>query len=222
MKMMLIKKLVVVALVASFGLGMNAGTWSPKVSAAEATTLKQGTQNGDVWDAQFRLKTLGIYEPSIDGKYGPITAAAVRNFQTNYGLSVDGIVGAKTWEYLRKFTVNQAELDMLAKVIYSEARGESYEGQVAVGAVVMNRLKSSQFENTIQGIVFEVGAFTAVSDGQYNLTPDSQAYKAALEAVRGWDPTGGALYYFNPKTATSAWIWTRQQTVQIGNHIFAK
>ncbi|WP_397341917.1 cell wall hydrolase [Paenibacillus qinlingensis] len=218
---MFIKKLVVVALVASFGLGINAGMWSPMASAVEATTLQQGVQNGDVWDAQFRLKTLGLYEPYIDGKYGPITAAAVRNFQTNYGLSVDGIVGAQTWEYLRKFTVNQPELDMLAKVIYSEARGESFEGQVAVGAVVMNRLKSSQFENTIQGIVFESGAFTAVSDGQYNLTPDTQAYKAALEAVRGWDPTGGALYYFNPKTATSAWIWTREQTVQIGNHIFA-
>ncbi|MGG1552850.1 spore cortex-lytic enzyme [Paenibacillus ferrarius] len=218
--MTLIKKLVLVALVASAGVSANAVYSVPSASAA--VVLQQGAVNGDVWDVQYRLRTLGYYEPSIDGKYGPITAAAVRNFQTNYGLNVDGIVGANTWDALRKFSVNQAEMDILAKVIYSEARGESFEGQVAVGAVVMNRLKSSQFANTIQGIVFEQGAFTAVSDGQYNLTPDSTAYKAAMEAVKGWDPTGGALYYFNPRTATSNWIWSRPQTVQIGNHIFAK
>ncbi|MGG1517608.1 spore cortex-lytic enzyme [Paenibacillus oryzisoli] len=218
--MTLIKKLILVALVASAGVSANAVYSVPSASAA--VVLQQGAASGDVWDVQYRLRTLGYYEPSIDGNYGPITAAAVRNFQTNYGLAVDGIVGTNTWEALKKFSVNQYEMDILAKVIYSEARGESFEGQVAVGAVIMNRLKSSQFPNTIQGIVFEQGAFTAVSDGQYNLTPDSTAYKAALEAVKGWDPTGGALYYFNPRTATSNWIWSRPQTVQIGNHIFAK
>ncbi|WP_261303872.1 spore cortex-lytic enzyme [Paenibacillus andongensis] len=218
--MKLIKKLVLVVLFASIGLGFTVSAWSQPTSAAGAT-LKQGSQNGDVWDAQFRLETLGYYQQSADGKYGPITAAAVRNFQYNYGLTVDGMIGAKTWETLRNYSVNQAELDMLAKVIYSEARGESYEGQVAVGAVVMNRLQSSKFPNSIQGIIFEPGAFTAVSDGQYWLKPDATAYMAAQDAVRGWDPTKGALYYFNPDTATSKWIWSRPQTVRIGHHIFA-
>lgn len=219
--MKLIKKLVLVVLFASIGLGFTVSEWSQPLSAAEAI-LKQGSQNGDVWDSQFRLETLGYYQQSLDGKYGPITAAAVRNFQYNYGLTVDGMIGANTWEALRNYSVNQAELDMLAKVIYSEARGESYEGQVAVGAVVMNRLQSSKFPITIQGIIFEPGAFTAVSDGQYFMKPDKTAYMAAQDAVRGWDPTKGALYYFNPDTATSAWIWSRPQTVRIGHHIFAK
>ncbi|MBP1964636.1 spore cortex-lytic enzyme [Paenibacillus aceris] len=215
------KRLVLVMLIASIGLGVSVSEWSQPTSAASAN-LQAGSQNGDVWDAQFRLKVLGYYQQPIDGVYGPVTAAAVRNFQYNYGLTIDGIVGANTWQSLRKYSVNQEDLDMLAKVIYSEARGESYTGQVAVGAVVMNRLKSSNFPNTIEGIVFESGAFTAVDDGQYWLTPDSTAYQAAQDAVRGWDPTGGALYYFNPETATSKWIWSRPQTVKIGNHIFAK
>lgn len=216
---MLIKKLVLVVLLASIGLGFTVSEWSQPASAA--ATLEQGSQNGDVWDAQFRLKTIGYYQQAVDGNYGPVTAAAVRNFQYNYGLTVDGLIGANTWKALRKYSVNQAELDILAKVIYSEARGESYRGQVAVGAVVMNRLQSSKFPNTIEDIVFESRAFTAVSDGQYYLTPDRTAYMAALDAVRGWDPTKGALYYFNPDTATSAWIWSRPQNVRIGNHIFA-
>src|SRR5690606_3724980 len=112
--------------------------------------------------------------------------------------------------------------DILAKVIYSEARGEPYRGQVAVGAVVMKRIRTAGFPNTIKGVVFQSGAFTAVDDGQYWLTPNSTAYKAAQEAVRGWDPSYGALYYYNPKTATNKWIRTREIIVQIGNHVFAK
>lgn len=110
----------------------------------------------------------------------------------------------------------------MAKVIYSEARGEPYEGQVAVGAVIMNRIQSGQFPNNIHDVVFQPGAFTAVDDGQYTLTPDATAYLAAQDALRGWDPTNQSLYYFNPITATSKWIWSRPQTVTIGNHIFAK
>lgn len=112
-------------------------------------------------------------------------------------------------------------MDILAKVIYSEARGESYKGQVAVGAVVLNRLQSDQFPDTIKDVVFQPRAFTAVDDGQYYLTPDRTAYLAAQDAVRGWDPTYGSLYYFNPETATSEWIWSRPQKIKIGNHIFA-
>ncbi|WP_282943698.1 cell wall hydrolase [Paenibacillus sp. RC67] len=191
-------------------------------AAQAAPLLKQGNSNGDVWDLQFRLKLAGFYQLPLDGLYGYNTAQAVKGFQSNFGLNPDGITGDLTWSALKKHSLNRAELDILAKVIYSEARGESYEGQVAVGAVVMNRIQSGKYGDTIEDVVFQKGAFTAVADGQYNLKPDSTAYMAAQDAVRGWDPTSGSLYYFNPKTATSSWIWTRPQTVQIGNHIFAK
>lgn len=191
-------------------------------AAATATVLTKGMSNGDVWDLQFRLKTLGYYQQPLDGQFGPKTLSAVYRFQQNYGLTPDGIVGPETWKALKKFSLNQSELDIMAKVIYSEARGESYKGQVAVGAVVMNRIQSGKFPNNIRDVVFQPGAFTAVDDGQYWLTPNKTAYLAALDAVRGWDPTYNALYYFNPDTATSSWIWSRPQTVRIGNHIFAK
>jgi len=190
--------------------------------ASAAVTLKKGSEGGDVWDLQYRLKTLGLYEIAMDGKFGDHTENAVRRYQRQYGLPVDGIVGPKTWASLKKFTLNQSEMDMLARVIHGEARGEPYVGQVAVGAVVMNRLRSPQFPDNIKDVIFQPRAFTAVDDGQYWLTPNRTAYLAARDAVRGWDPTNGSLYYFNPETATSKWIWTRTQTVKIGNHIFAK
>ncbi|GAB6928538.1 spore cortex-lytic enzyme [Paenibacillus sp. JCM 10914] len=190
-------------------------------AAEAAPLLKPGSSNGDVWDLQYRLKTLDFYTQPLDGQYGPNTTAAVKRFQQEYGVPADGITGALTWRQLKKYTLNQAEMDIMAKVIYSEARGEPYKGQVAVGAVVMNRIQSSEFPNDIRGVVFQPRAFTAVDDGQYWLTPDRTAYLAAFDAVRGWDPTYESLYYFNPKTATSKWIWTRPQVVQIGNHIFA-
>lgn len=186
-----------------------------------APLLKPGSENGDVWDLQYRLKTLDFYTQPLDGKYGSNTKSAVTRFQKEYGMPADGITGAQTWRQLKKYTLNQSEMDIMAKVIYSEARGEPYKGQVAVGAVVMNRIQSSEFPNDIQGVVFQKSAFTAVDDGQYWLTPNRTAYLAAMDAVRGWDPTYESLYYFNPKTATSKWIWSRPQTVQIGHHIFA-
>jgi N-acetylmuramoyl-L-alanine amidase len=187
-----------------------------------AVTLKTGSEGGDVWDLQYRLQTLGLYTLPLDGKFGYATEQAVRQYQRKYGLTVDGAVGPRTWASLKKFTLNKSEMDMMARIIYSEARGESYTGQVAVGAVVMNRIRSPLFPDNIADVIFQAGAFTAVDDGQYWLKPNKTAYLAAWDAVRGWDPTGGAFYYFNPDTATSAWIWTRKQTVKIGNHIFAK
>jgi N-acetylmuramoyl-L-alanine amidase len=190
-------------------------------SASAAPVLTVGSSTGDVWDLQYRLKTLDFYTQPLDGVYGAQTKAAVAKFQKAYGLNADGVTGTKTWNALKQYTLNIEEMDILAKVIYSESRGEPYKGQVAVGAVVMNRIQSSQFPNNIKDVVFQKGAFTAVSDGQYWLTPNQTAYLAALDAVRGWDPTNNSIYYFNPDTATSAWIWSRPQNLKIGKHIFA-
>lgn len=191
-------------------------------AVAESPQLKYGSNNGDVWDLQYRLKILGYYQMTVDGRFGYYTDSAVRWFQRDYGLHVDGIVGPQTWKALKRVSVNANELKILARTVHSEARGEPYKGKVAVAAVVMNRVKSSQFPDTVKSVVFQPRAFTAVDDGQYWLEPDKSAYAAAWEAVQGWDPTGGALYYFNPDTATSSWIWSRPQITKIGKHIFAK
>ncbi|MFB5678339.1 spore cortex-lytic enzyme [Paenibacillus terreus] len=209
------KSLLFLVIVCALGFSLIPGT------AGAAPVLKTGSANGDVWDLQYRLKTLGYYTQDLDGSYGSSTQNAVRKFQQDYGITPDGVAGDQTWKQLKRNSLNMNEMDILAKVIYSEARGEPYEGQVAVGAVVMNRIQSPQFPDTIEGVVFQPGAFTAVADGQYWLVPNRTAYLAALDAVRGWDPSRGSLYYFNPDTATSAWIWTRPQNLKIGRHIFA-
>lgn len=198
------------------------GTGAAASPAQADALLKQGSRGDYVWDLQYRLKTIGLFDQQLTGYYGTHTRQAVIKFQQTYGLAADGVVGPATWKALKKYSLNKSEMDIMARVIYSEARGEPYIGQVAVGAVVMNRIRSSQFPDTIRGVVFQKGAFTAVDDGQFWLTPNATAYRAALDAVRGWDPTYGSLYYFNPRTATSKWIWSRQQTVTIGNHIFAR
>lgn len=214
----MIKRSVLAFLIALgiLGVGFSSG------QAEAAAVLQQGSSNGNVWDLQYRLNALGYYSQPLDGVYGRGTAYAVSQFQKDYGLKVDGVVGSETRAVLKKYSLNQAEMDILARVIYSEARGEPYTGKVAVGAVVMNRIQSNRFPNNIRDVVFQPGAFTSVDDGQYWLTPDRSAYVAAYDAVRGWDPTNGSLYYFNPKTATSKWIWSRPQIVTIGNHIFTK
>ncbi|RIX53745.1 spore cortex-lytic enzyme [Paenibacillus nanensis] len=215
------KKWATLTVSAALFLSIFTGVSAPAAHAAAPQTLSYGETGHDVPDLQYRLKTLGYFETDITDYFGPATRFALAKFQRDYGLVVDGIAGANTWAMLKKVSVNRTELDLMARIIYGEARGESYEGQVAVGAVVMNRLASSKFPNTVRGVIEQPGAFTAVSDGQYYMTPDKEAYMAALDAVRGYDPTGGALYYFNPNTATSSWIWSRQQTAKIGRHIFA-
>ncbi|MBH5317725.1 cell wall hydrolase [Paenibacillus sp. GSMTC-2017] len=142
-------------------------------------------------------------------------------FHKDHELKNNGLEGSTTWAALEKASVSRDELDMLAKIIHGEARGESYEGKVAVGAVIMNRVASSGFPDTVEAVIYSPRAFTAIDDGQYNLKPDPIAYEAALEAIQGYDPTNGALYYFNPDIATSSWIWTRKQVGKIGSHIFA-
>lgn len=192
-------------------------------------TSRYGSSGQEVKNIQTKLKQWGYYDGKIDGIFGSKTLAAVKKFQQKNGLTVDGIVGQKTLNALgissssnSSTSSNNSNLYLISQVIYGEARGEPYEGQVAVGAVLLNRVSDSRFPNTVSGVVYQSGAFTCVSDGQINLSPDSTAKKAAQDAVNGWDPTHGSVYYFNPNTATSSWIWSRPQTVRIGKHIFCK
>lgn len=172
---------------------------------------------------QQSLKELGYFNEEVTGYYGNITRQAVKDFQYDYGLSVTGEVDGATASALGIHLGGQQSNDLyiLAKCIYAEARGEVYVGKVAVGAVVLNRVASPDFPNTIYGVVYQPWAFTSVSDGQMNLEPDDTAYQAAQDALNGWDPTYGCLYYYNPAVATSSWIFNRKTVVEIGNHVFA-
>ena len=205
----------------------------PQTLGAEAEVLKNGSTGAQVKTVQTKLKNWGYYTGSVDGIYGPKTVAAVKYFQRVNGLTQDGIVGAKTAAAMGITLTSSSSTSsaggsysssdsyLLAKCIYAEARGEPYTGQVAVGAVILNRVRSSKFPNSIAGVIYQPYAFTCVSDGQINLTPDANAKKAAQDALNGWDPTGGCLYYYNPATATSSWIWSRTVMLSIGKHNFA-
>ncbi len=224
------KFLIIISLVFTFafaiaGLGVTyaSGGFSQNELVVEAATTK--AENRTI---QTKLKRWGYYSGAVDGIYGPLTKKAVRYFQSKNGLAVDGIVGPQTARALGMTlssgsgsSLSSSDLNLLAKCVYAEARGEPYTGQVAVAAVVLNRVKSASFPNTISGVIYQPYAFTAVNDGQINLTPNSTAYKAAQDALNGWDPTYGCLYYYNPATATSSWIWSRQTVVTIGKHVFA-
>lgn len=189
-------------------------------------TSRRGSTGNEVRQIQEKLKKWGYYNGAVDGIYGSKTEAAVKSFQRKNGLTADGIAGKKTLAAMGISSNNSGssnnDLNLLTKVVYAEARGEPYSGQVGVAAVVLNRVSSSYFPNTVAGVVYQSGAFDAVSDGQINLFPDSTARKAAQDALNGWDPTYGCIYYFNPATATSKWIWSRPQVVHIGKHIFCK
>nr|WP_088042731.1 spore cortex-lytic enzyme [Bacillus sp. EAC] len=209
------------------------------VKAFTNQVLQIGATGEDVIELQSRLKYNGYYTSKVDGVFGYNTYWAVRNFQNNFGMPVDGVVGAKTKAMLVKATkyeksgagntgsnvpsgYSQNDIQLMANAVYGESRGEPYIGQVAVAAVILNRVSNASFPNTVSGVIFEPGAFTAVADGQIYLTPNETAKKAVLDAVNGWDPSENALYYFNPDTATSAWIWSRPQIKQIGRHIFCR
>ena len=188
---------------------------------------KIGSRGQEVINIQKRLKSWDYYHYNVDGIYGWRTAEAVKNFQRKHGLTPDGICGNATLAKIGLPTSSSSsnssnDHTLLAMVINGEARGESYEGQVAVGAVVLNRVKQSSFPNTIAGVIYQQGAFTAVSDGQINKPVQESCFKAATDALNGWDPSGGAIYYYNPATATSSWIWSRPVIKQIGKHVFCK
>lgn len=247
----------------SLGDEMKTEAFSPQV-------IQHGAIGDDVIELQSRLQYLGFYNGKIDGVFGWSTYWALRNFQYEFGLPIDGLAGEETKNKLTKasnydenyvkqqinqgnrFThyggssnqqqqqseeqppasnttavnvpqgFSQNDIQLMANAVYGEARGEPYEGQVAVAAVILNRVASPSFPNTVSGVIFEPRAFTAVADGQIWLTPNERAKEAVLDAINGWDPTSEAIYYFNPDTATSGWIWTRPQIKQIGKHIFCK
>jgi N-acetylmuramoyl-L-alanine amidase len=223
-----------------------AAVWvSPRIGSTFSNqTVRYGSSGSDVYELQGRLSYLDYYRGRIDGNFGWQTDRAVRDFQYRFGMKVDGVVGPKTKLMLWNATKNwspgvsggaaggnvsgpvsqfsSADISLMAKAVYGEARGEPYTGQVAVAAVILNRVRSASFPNTVSGVIFQSGAFTAVADGQIWLTPNATAYQAVRDAVNGWDPSGEAMYYFNPDTATSAWIWSRPQIKRIGRHIFCK
>ena len=211
----------------------------PRGEVAEAVlcaVLRQGSSGSEVREVQQKLKRWGYYTGSVDGVFGSATKKAVIAFQKKNGLKADGVVGAATYKALGMTNsynalqnqasssgggYSNADVYLLARTIYAEGRGEPYTGQVAIGAVILNRVRHPSFPNTISGVVYQKNAFTAVSDGQINLTPNDTAMKAAKDAINGWDPTGGAIYYYNPAVATSAWIFDRQTVTVIGRHVFA-
>ena len=227
-----------VPLSAKTSLTMETAKENEFVIAEAAAILRQGAKGSEVKEVQRRLKQWGYYNGAVDGVFGAGTKKAVIAFQKKNGLTADGVVGKSTYKALgmnSSYSVlenqvpsmsgvngfSEADVYLLARTIYAEGRGEPYTGQVAIGAVIMNRIRSKSFPNTVSGVVYQKNAFTAVSDGQINLTPNDTAMKAARDAINGWDPSGGALYYYNPAVATSAWIFDRQTITVIGKHVFA-
>ncbi|AYF53535.1 spore cortex-lytic enzyme [Clostridium botulinum C] len=224
--------LVVVLLFSYAGIPQNI---IPYYNAVKTSVYKYGTKDSIVTEIQRRLKAWDYYNGELDGKYGYETYLAVKEFQRKNDLTVDGIVGDYTLAALgindgkgggqhaiasNNSTSNNSDVMLLARLINGEARGEPYEGQVAVGAVVLNRTRDSRFPSSIAGVIYQPGAFTAIVDGQINAELEQSSIKAARDALNGWDPSDGAVYYFNPDTATSGWIWSRPLIKIIGKHRF--
>ncbi|TJY40834.1 spore cortex-lytic enzyme [Cohnella pontilimi] len=202
-----------------------AATAAHEAAAKNPPVLKQGSKGAEVGNLQFRLHTLGYLKVNPTAHYGALTRKAVQQFQKANRLPSTGVTDLKTWKKLKRKSLSKKEVILLARVIHAEARGETYKGQVAVGAVVLNRLQSPSFPKTLQGVIMQRNAFTAVQDGQIKLKPSATAYQAAKAAVKGDDPTGNALYYCNPAISKSKWFKNRLATKKIaikkiGNHVF--
>lgn len=190
-----------------------------------STLSKMGSRGTEVREIQKRLKDRGIHKGAIDGIYGKDTEASVRKFQKQQGLAVDGIAGPQTLKKLgisigKKPSATTANINLLARMISAEARGEPYTGQVAVGAVILNRIQHPSFPDTLSGVLYQPGAFTAITDGQFNKPVADSAYNAARDALNGWDPSGGAIYYYNPAKTSSQWMRSRPVITTIGKHVF--
>ncbi len=224
------KTLAVCALVVCVLAALTCAVFAPeRDGVAEAAVLKQGSTGALVKTLQTKLINWGYMTGKADGIFGSKTKAGVIKFQKRNGLTADGIVGTKTAQALGMSLggssnsgggSSSTDLNLLSRVVYGEARGEPYTGQVAVAAVVLNRVKSSSFPNTVAGVVYQAGAFDCVSDGQINMSPSQSCINAARDALNGWDPTYGCLYYYNPRTATNKWMLSRTIKLKIGNHSF--
>ena len=214
----------VLTIAAVLALNILFAAWS---QYAAADLYKKGSSGATVTEIQTRLKAWGYYTGSVDGTYGSQTEKAVRYFQQSNGLSADGQAGPETLAALglpagsgSSGGGNSGDVDLLARLISAESRGEPYEGQVAVGAVVLNRVNHASFPNSISEVIYQSGAFSCLYDGQFDQPVAESSYRAARDALNGWDPSNGAIYYFNPATATSSWIWSRPAIVTIGKHMF--
>ncbi|MBQ4347996.1 MAG: spore cortex-lytic enzyme [Clostridia bacterium] len=199
----------------------------PAISALS----KLGSRGEEVRRIQKKLKELGFYKGSVDGIYGSATQKAVKAFQKNCGITADGIAGPKTLKFLglgsssqssSAGAYSQSDINLLAKLIAAEARGESYTGQVAVGAVVLNRVEHSSFPDTIAGVIYQKGAFSCVNDSNWSVAANETSKKAARDCINGWDPSGGAIYYYNPKKTSNAFMHSRPIITVIGNHRFCR
>ncbi|KAB3535305.1 spore cortex-lytic enzyme [Alkaliphilus pronyensis] len=204
------------------------------IERVNGQNLYWGSRGDDVRELQTKLQRWGYYDGPISSVYGPQTFEAVKDFQRANGLAVDGVVGPQTRAALgmsqQRVTAAAStgqgvsrsdDINLLARIIHAEAKGEPYEGKVAVGAVILNRVRNPAFPNTMAGVIYQPCAFEPVKNGSINQAADDEAYRAARDSLNGWDPTGGAIYFWNPATATSRWIWTRQITLRIGRHVFA-
>lgn len=229
-KTIILRTVCVVLIIAAIAVPIIAFGGGNASETEESAVLKIGSSGTQVRTLQTKLNNWGYDAGTVDGIFGSKTQAAVKRFQQKNGLVADGIVGSRTAAALgmtltssssSNSSYSSQDVYLLAKCIHAEARGEPYMGQVAVGAVVLNRVKSSSFPNTISGVIYQPYAFTAVIDGQMNLEPNETAYNAARDAMNGWDPTNGCIYYYNPATATSSWIWSRKVMITIGKHNFA-
>ena len=225
-------KKTVLTVAAIVALNVFFAAWS---QYAAADLYKKGSTGATVTEIQTRLKAWGYYTGAVDGTYGSATEKAVKYFQQSNGLTADGQAGNETLAALGLPTgggsgsgggdggssgSGDGDIDLLARLISAEARGEPYEGQVAVGAVVLNRVEHASFPNSISGVIYQSGAFSCLDDGQFDEPVAESAYRAAQDALNGWDPSSGAIYYFNPSTATSSWIWSRPVILTIGKHMF--
>lgn len=217
------------AVLASASPLINLTSGSSDTTVSLAALSKLGSRGDEVRSIQKKLKELGYYTGSVDGIYGTNTQKAVIAFQKNCGITADGIAGPKTLLYLGLGSSSSSssqyssnDVYLLAKVIAAEARGESYTGQVAVGAVVLNRVEHPSFPDSISGVVYQAGAFSCVRDSNWSVSPNATAQKAAQDAINGWDPSGGAIYYYNPAKTSNAWMRSRPVIVTIGSHVFCK
>jgi len=201
----------------------------PDQNASVYALSQLGSRGQEVRSIQQKLRSLGFYAGSVDGIYGAQTKRAVTAFQKSVGITADGIAGPKTLLYLGLGSGNpsasnggysSADITLLAKLIAAEARGESYTGQVAVGAVVLNRVRHPSFPDTVAGVIYQKGAFSAVNDSNWSVSPNATSRKAAQDAINGWDPSGGAIYYYNPAKTSNAYMLSRPVIVTIGNHRF--